>query len=358
MKIPIFFTWIVLVIIWMITIPTGNAMAESSITADHTFVSAFDQISEETFATIRDEYHFFYGHTSHGSQIMSGLNYLEDENGPLYQLPHFHEISDDLGHNGDTSWVQPTRTWLEENPDCNMVMWSWCAGVSDNSPEGINTYLSAMTQLEADYPAVRFIYMTGHLDGSGPDGNLYQRNNQIREYCTSNNKILFDFADIESWDPAGNYYPDEDDGCSWCYNYCADNECNFCGYCAHSHCFNCYQKGKAFWAMMATLAGAPLSPVREMPSAASIEISNYPNPFNPQTEIHLRISEPGNGTLGIYDLTGNLVKLLHSGLFSEGEQSFLWQGRDDRGHTQSSGVFLCRLILENHQQEIKMTLLK
>jgi len=105
--------------------------------------------------------------------------------------------------------------------------------------------------LENDFPGVLFIYMTGHLDGTGPSGNLYQRNNQIRAYCSANDKILFDFADIESYDPDGTYYPDEGDACSWCTDWCAENDCEDCGGCAHSHCFNCYQKGKAFWWMMA-----------------------------------------------------------------------------------------------------------
>ena len=67
-----------------------------------------------------------------------------------------------------------------------------------------------MNGLENDYPNVRFVYMTGHLDGSGTSGNLNQRNEQIRNYCTTNGKTLYDFNDIESYDPDGNYYLDKD----------------------------------------------------------------------------------------------------------------------------------------------------
>jgi uncharacterized repeat protein (TIGR01451 family) len=139
--------------------------------------------------------------------------------------------------------------------DRNVVVWSWC-GQADTSEENINTYLTLMNGLEEDYPDVTFVYMTGHLNGTGVDGNLYARNNQIRDYCVANNKILFDFADIESWDPDGNFYPDESDGCSWCYDWCSTHECPSClSDCAHSHCFNCYNKGKAFWWMLARIAG-------------------------------------------------------------------------------------------------------
>ncbi|MBW2261320.1 MAG: hypothetical protein JRG91_05035 [Deltaproteobacteria bacterium] len=112
-----------------------------------------------------------------------------------------------------------------------------------------------MSELEAAYPGVTFIYMTGHTDGSGADGNLRARNAQIRSWCEANGKILFDFGDIESWDPDGIYYPDISDDCGWCTDWCTGHTCPDCSSCAHSHCYNCYIKGKAFWWMMARLAG-------------------------------------------------------------------------------------------------------
>jgi hypothetical protein len=48
--------------------------------------------------------------------------------------------------------------------------------------------------------------MTGHLNGTGETGNVHIRNEQIRKYCKDNNKYLYDFNDIESYDPDGNYY--------------------------------------------------------------------------------------------------------------------------------------------------------
>ena len=75
--------------------------------------------------------------------------------------------------------------------------------ISTLKGEDINTYLKLMNQLEADYPRVKFIYMTGYLDGTGKSGYLNVRNNQIRNFCRAHNKILFDFADIESYDPDG-----------------------------------------------------------------------------------------------------------------------------------------------------------
>ena len=109
-----------------------------------------------------------------------------------------------------------------------------------------------------------YSYMTGHLNGSGEEGQLNQRNNQIRAHCMEHgkNRILFDFADIESYDPDGNYFLDRgaDDGCyydtcNWADEWCAANpgECESCS-CAHSRCLNCQLKGRAFWYMMASIA--------------------------------------------------------------------------------------------------------
>jgi hypothetical protein len=231
-----------------------------AIIADHQASVDFDLIPASYIEQARSDYRIFYMHTSHGSQLVSGMSILRDSNS-LYDFNngvvtlYLEEYGDDLGHNGDTSWVPLTGQRLDQQGnDINLVMWSWCGGCSDNTEEGINTYLNAVSRLEQDYPDVTFIYMTGHLDGSGTDGNLYVRNNQIRAYCTTNGKILFDFADIESYDPDGTYYPDAGDGCGWCSTWCESHPCPTCD-CAHSHCFNCYLKGKAFWWMMARIAG-------------------------------------------------------------------------------------------------------
>ena len=182
---------------------------------------------------------------------------------------------EDLGHEGDLGWVDTTRQALTRPGNTiNMVMWSWCAGVSDNTEAGINTYLQAMNQLETDYPLVTFVYMTGHLDGTGLEGNLHLRNEQIREYCRENGKVLFDFADIESYDPDGTYYGDRfaadtcdydadgdgqrNDGANWAEEWQGSHSEGVDWYscsCAHSVALNCNRKAYAAWWLWARLAG-------------------------------------------------------------------------------------------------------
>ncbi len=241
--------------IWIIIATLLAMPSHASILVDHTAVTKFDSIPTAFFHQIRNYAEIYYGHTSHGSQIVTGVEMLAGEDGTLYASPGCTEPWSDLGHNGSLVWEGQTRIHLDAHPATNIVMWSWCGGCSDNTPEGIDIYLTAMNQLELDYPGVTFIYMTGHVDGTGLGGTLYANNNQIRAFCAANDKILFDFADIESWDPDGNFYPDETDACGWCTTWCASAECPSCGSCSHSHCFNCYQKGKAFWWMMANISG-------------------------------------------------------------------------------------------------------
>ena len=223
-----------------------------------------------------------YGHTSHGSQITTGMTGLSQFAGAPHDSSLYSWNSDegkealdlrdsvitgDLGNPDRRSWADRTRIYLNEHEDVNVVMWSWCGQVSGAKESHINTYLSLMNTLESEYPGVKFVYMTGHLDGTGVTGNLHIRNEQIRNFCRANNKILYDFADIESYDPDGKFFLDKgaDDGCNyergtrnWAIDWQNSHrkgtdwfECSS----AHSVPLNANQKAYAAWWLWARLAG-------------------------------------------------------------------------------------------------------
>jgi hypothetical protein len=253
-----------------------SANRTEALIIDHTCTD-ISQIPEYWIKKTKTEFGISYGHTSHGSQIVSGMKVLMDQSSlysfGIYRSKKYLSFYDrkprgDLGNPDRITWAKRTRNLLDAGwGGTNTIIWSWCGQVSNADEEDINTYLRLMDQLETDYPHVTFIYMTGHLDGYGEKGNVNIQNNQIRDFCKQNNKILFDFADIESYDPDGNYFLDKgaDDKCNywvngirknWAEEWCNANpgKCSTCS-CAHSKPLNCYLKGKAFWWMMARLAG-------------------------------------------------------------------------------------------------------
>ena len=61
----------------------------------------------------------------------------------------------------------------------------------------------------------------------------------------------------------------------------------------------------------------------------SFTLGNYPNPFNSQTTIFYDVESTIDINLNIYDLNGELVKRLYSGLSSIGENKFIWNGVND-----------------------------
>ncbi|NOZ56116.1 MAG: T9SS type A sorting domain-containing protein, partial [Calditrichaeota bacterium] len=71
-------------------------------------------------------------------------------------------------------------------------------------------------------------------------------------------------------------------------------------------------------------------------------LSNYPNPFNGQTRVHLFLPEAADLRVVVYDLTGREVARLHTGMLEAGEHTWTWNAHDELGRELPSGIYLLR----------------
>ena len=237
--------------------------------------------------------HIAYGHTSHGSQLtdgMAGLVGFANGGGKGLALPanafawnnggsggaldlHDYAMGGDVGYY--PAWVQNTSNYLNDsaNSNVNVIIWSWCGQMDDKYESGTltNEYLAPMAAFERNYPHVAFVYMTGHVD-IWDDADNKAACAAIRAWCATNDRILYDFNDVEHHDPDGTYYEFVNDDCAvyagaggasignWATEWQAAHAQNVdwydCGS-AHSQPLNANLKAYAAWALWCRL-GADL----------------------------------------------------------------------------------------------------
>ena len=282
---------------------------------------------------VKTDLHIAYNHTSHGSQIITGMNALRaypqfngkfswtdttqgttdslslDDRG----IPGIADLSQgDSEPDGDgiARWAKDSYTYLvnTNNYHVNVILWSWCNISGHDIPRYIRSMEWLIAQFSTggssytddvltDLPSpharaatnpVVFVFMTAHANGGGEGDSSDSRNIVIRNHCNDYNRILFDFSDIENYDPDENYYLDklltdalqyDSDGngtrdAYWSSEYLTrhgGSELYFltkgtdgyggCGSCAHSDGpnndsrLNCVLKGRAAWYLFARLAG-------------------------------------------------------------------------------------------------------
>lgn len=88
-------------------------------------------------------------------------------------------------------------------------------------------------------------------------------------------------------------------------------------------------------------------------------LGNYPNPFNPTTQINFRLPEQSDVSILIYGVRGNLVKeLALNQVFEAGDHQLTWDATDNSGQPVASGMYVYLFTAGNYKKTAKMLLLK
>ena len=363
-----------------------------AIIIDHN-CSKLEPIPESAIQDAKDNLHIAYDHTSHGSQLITGMSALIGQTslvgykGDIYNfnnggtnnaldLHDYFSPTGDLGYEDD--WAPATRTYLDapENSDVNVIIWSWCNIYGHD----IAKYLTNMELLISEYGpggtriidqtrtvAVTFVFMTGHTNaGSAENEWTFNANKQIRQHCIDNNRVLYDFYDIECYNPNDEYFGDGDANAS-CYgtfNGLKDLEDN-CTYnidgggrgnwatewrAAHSegtHWYNCSPahtdalngnlKAYAAWWLWCRLAGwEGIANIEDTNMSSELTFEIFPNPASDEFKINFTLKDNSQIDISIYDITGKFIKTLANKNLKSGNHQYKFQ----RNNLQAGTYFI------------------
>lgn len=303
----------------------------------------------------RDSVRVLFVRLSHGRQITVGLERIADDDFAVCLA--YDSLSVQTGalcvYNSETLpydfWLQggadSVRAMLDDEPRINMFLYEWCTHLNTYGLADVDLYLASMDSLEAEYPGVVFAYSTGTAEEQGGYGfNRYLCNLKIRNHCLIRGKLLYDFADIESW-YLGERAMYDHEGVPVPYlhpDLFGDDA-------EHASFLNCEYKAMAFWQMVVStvyvLGVGEEENGGETPRAQA-GVRAWPNPFNPGVTISFGIDEcrgPERVVLEIYDAAGRRVSRLADGLYAPGSYREYWDGLSEVGTPAASGVYFYRL---------------
>jgi len=173
------------------------ATAASAIVADHASVDAAAIPGPAIAAAAATR--VALRHASVGSNIDSGLDQLQAAN-VRYDRSRFAFFP--RGNPGWQAKIQDLRDFVAAQPVAyDVYSMKFCFIDTDADWP---TYRDAMLALEAQYPTRRFVWWTIPIERDTAYAGRAAFNDAARAYANANGKALFDIADIETWDAAGN----------------------------------------------------------------------------------------------------------------------------------------------------------
>ena len=95
----------------------------------------------------------------------------------------------------------------------------------------------------------------------------------------------------------------------------------------------------------------------------TVLMTNYPNPFNPETWIPYHLNQDTDVVVRIYDTKGRIVRTLDMGFQSFGyyasrDKAVYWNGKTDIGEKVSSGTYFYQIQAGDYTETRKLVILK
>jgi len=257
--------------IWVFLAVFLAANVSGGIIVDHTSTD-ISQIPDNWIQQVKQNIKVYYGHTSHGVQITEGLKELANQDSAKYSVAIGQGLPTQAGalclrdaslYDWEADFRPTVAGVLSSNPQINVVMYEWCGQHSGSGWQALlNDYISDMQALEQQYPSVTFVYATGNAQEQDCTGcDRQQFNEQLRQFVRNNNRVLYDFGDLDAWYNGQQATYSTPSWCGGCPYQTIPRENDYWGggnynnECGHALRVSCTNKGKAFWWLLARIAG-------------------------------------------------------------------------------------------------------
>ena len=215
---------------------------DSQYIADYTIAkeSVLRRIPQWAINSAKQKLKIMYCGTSHSQQVMEGMRGLmqyKDGDSTLFNFTYngtategalnmhyrpssVYSAAQDLSHdstdaNGHTEYFKRTVAYLDDTPDCNVVMWSWC----DIGGHDIDIYLTNFSELIDMYSAggskgrtaqnaVTLVFMTGWASGDSAREN----HDIIVNFCRTNGYFCLDYWSQDTYNYGDDSYKPTENG--------------------------------------------------------------------------------------------------------------------------------------------------
>ena len=87
-------------------------------------------------------------------------------------------------------------------------------------------------------------------------------------------------------------------------------------------------------------------------------LSNYPNPFNPETTISFDVMKEAPVSIEVYNVKGQKVKTLVNNVMTAGTHTVVWRGDNNEGNKVTSGVYFYKMNTGSYTEIKKMVMMK